>query len=480
MIGLVVLGVAWWAGRRGHGPFANAATVDPNQEPAEPPPPRGWLRPGSGFLGLPWLLALGAITIIPLGVYLASYIPWIELGNRWTADFPAGHTGQLFLDLQTSMYDYHNFLRATHPASSPWWAWPLDLKPVWFEQNDYAGSTTAVIYDTGNLVTFWLAIPAVAWAAWQAWKRRSLALTFVVIAIAAMWLPWARIDRATFQYHIFTTLPFSFMALAYFLAEMWHGPSRRTWALARVGAAIAIIGAPLLWLLRLPLCGIARTEQVNAGTEVCASLSRDLVLTDLQTLGLLLAVGGLIAAGVLFFSGRRSLSGLSSRVSLLLPVSFAIALFGVAVVVIGAGLPGPNVLQWKVTAEEPAAAALLLLAVPAYFVLRATDPKRFVVGALAAVVVWFVAFYPNFASLPVPTALSQIHLGLLPTWNWGFQFGVNLDEGNRAGLDMFSVGLLSLAVSVLCVAAAYAARGWRIDRAAESDSTTVSALPEAG
>ena len=46
-------------------------------------------------------------------------------------------------------------------------------------------------------------------------------------------------------------------------------------------------------------------------------------------------------------------------------------------------------------------------------------------------VVWFVAFYPNFASLPVPTPLSQIHLGLLPTWNWGFQFGVNLDEPNR-------------------------------------------------
>ena len=61
------------------------------------------------------------------------------------------------------MYDYHNYLRATHPASSPWWAWLLDLKPVWFEQSDYANGTTAVIYDTGNLVIFWLAIPAMVW-----------------------------------------------------------------------------------------------------------------------------------------------------------------------------------------------------------------------------------------------------------------------------------------------------------------------------
>ena len=231
--------------------MARPSVVDPDREPAAPPPPRGWLRPGSGFLGLPWLLGLGAITVIPLLIYVVSYVPWIELGNQWFAGYPAGNSGQTLLDLQKSMYDYHNFLRATHAASSPWWAWPFDLKPVWFEQHGYAGGTTAVIYDTGNLVAFWLAIPAVLWTAYMAWKRRSLPLTFVTIAIASLWLPWARIDRATFQYHIFTTLPFSFMALAYFLAELWHGPSRRTWALrawrcrsGRDRAAPAVAAAP--------------------------------------------------------------------------------------------------------------------------------------------------------------------------------------------------------------------------------------------
>ena len=50
------------------------------------------------------------------------------------------------------MYDYHNNLIAGHAASSPWWAWPLDLKPVWFYQEGLAGGTTAAIYDAGNLV----------------------------------------------------------------------------------------------------------------------------------------------------------------------------------------------------------------------------------------------------------------------------------------------------------------------------------------
>ena len=77
----------------------------------------------------------------------------------------------------------------------------------------------------------------------MAFKRRSLALTLIAIGFAAQWIPWARIDRAAFQYHYYTALPFVVLALAYFVAELWHGPSRRTWVLARVAAALAIVGA---------------------------------------------------------------------------------------------------------------------------------------------------------------------------------------------------------------------------------------------
>ncbi len=491
--GLLCLGGAWLAGRTGRGPMARSPRAV--GEPAAPPPPSGWLRPGSGALGLPWLLGLLIIVAVPVVVYVISYIPWINLGNQWFTGYPPGHTGQTFLDLQVSMYDYHDYLRATHPASSPWWAWPLDLKPVWFQQGDYANGMTSVIYDTGNIIIFWLAIPAMAWLSWQAWQRRSLALTFIVIAALSLWLPWARIDRATFQYHIFATLPFSFLAVAYFLAELWHGPSPPTWLLARASAALMIIGAPLLWLLRLPLCGIARTEQVNSGTEVCGALGRTFTLTDLQLVGALLAIGGLVAAAVVFlwrYQGRAVTPGAadgdverapgggaqrSALSAMLLPALFGLAALGVTIVVFGAGLPGSPVFQAAVQAEEPALIALLLLAVPAYFVLRAIDPRRFVVGLLVAATVWFVAFYPNIAALPVPTPLSQIHLGLLPTWNWGFQFGVNLDEPNRASPDLGGVLLLVVAVSALCIVAAYAAHAWVVDRGRDQDFT---GLPGAG
>ena len=94
----------------------------------------------------------------------------------------------------------------------------------------------------------------------MAFKRRSLALTLIAIGFAAQWIPWARIDRAAFQYHYYTALPFVVMSLAYFVAELWHGASRHTWALARVGAAVAIVAPAAMWLLHRPLCALSASS----------------------------------------------------------------------------------------------------------------------------------------------------------------------------------------------------------------------------
>ena len=104
-----------------------------------------------------------------------------------------------------------------------------------------------------------------AFVSWMAFKRRSLALALIAIGFAAQWIPWARIDRAAFQYHYYTALPFVVMALAYFVAELWHGASRHTWVLARAAAAVAIVAPAAMWLLHRPLCAFVGVESVNPG-----------------------------------------------------------------------------------------------------------------------------------------------------------------------------------------------------------------------
>jgi Gpi18-like mannosyltransferase len=488
-LGAAAYASSWLGGRLGVGPLAPPRPRD-RLEPVPSAAPTGWLRPG-WFGGIPWLFALGSVVALPFLVYIASYVPWALLNdpisNRLIDSWPPGHTGQTLVELTGNMYEYHDDLRASHAASSPFWAWPFDLKPVWFYQQGFADSTTGVIHDTGNLIIFWLGVPAVAFCAWQAWARRSLPLTLVVLSIACLWLPWARIDRATFQYHVFTSLPFTVIALAYFLAELWHGASSRTFLLARAAGAIAILGPPLLWLFRMPLCAAAGTQEVHPDGVACGPLTRSVSVADSVVVTLLVLVAGAAAIAwvariQMRYPARRALTELSIG-GRLLPVSslgsmMAIALLAAA----GAALAqllfrGAPLTTLTFQAEELALLALVLLAAPAYMALRARDPRRWVVGAVAVATIFFILWYPNISGLPLPNAIAQAYLGLLPTWNYDFQFAVNLDPAATGELYGLGTLLIAGATATLSLAVMVAARLWRGEPAREAQEA---ALGETG
>ncbi len=281
VLALVAYGGFVIGGRMGVGPLAPPPSAEDRigRPPPADPAPDGWVRLGWGF-GLPAVWMVVSLLAIPLVVYVISYIPWAMIeGHQLWPGVPAGHTGQTLSDLTGAMYQYHNDLTAAHPASSPWWAWPLNLKPVWFYQGNFAEGTAAAIYDAGNLVIWWLGVPAMVFVGYQAFRRRNLGLALILIGFLAQWLSWARIDRAAFQYHYYTSLPFIVLALGYFAAEVWTGASRRTWLLARASAAVAIMGPCILWLMRYPLCAVANVQAVNAGSQACQGNPGNLVVT---------------------------------------------------------------------------------------------------------------------------------------------------------------------------------------------------------
>jgi 4-amino-4-deoxy-L-arabinose transferase-like glycosyltransferase len=246
--------------------------------------------------GIPFAWALLCLTVLPVAVYVASYVPWALStagGPQLVAGWPPGHAGQTFLDLQAQMYQYHNELRIPHGASSPWWAWPFDLKPIWGYLERFVDGTEATVFGAGNVFLLWLSIPAVVFCGWQAWRRRSQALAFLLVAFLCLWLPWARIDRVAYNYHFYTALPFTLVLLAYFLAELWDGPSSRTWLLARASAIVVLLAPALLWIGSGPLCIIAGVDQANPGAAVCSEPVSSFVVPVIAWLvgGLLVSVG---------------------------------------------------------------------------------------------------------------------------------------------------------------------------------------------
>ena len=103
---LAVVAAFTVGGRLGYGPFAGAAgrRTTRARPAAARPAADGWLRPGR-LLGLPLVWAAACLALIPLGVYVISYIPWAFIGTTSCGPaVPAGHSGQTLLDLTGQMY----------------------------------------------------------------------------------------------------------------------------------------------------------------------------------------------------------------------------------------------------------------------------------------------------------------------------------------------------------------------------------------
>ncbi len=467
-LGLVALGIVarvvfQGVGLLGFGPLAKAPGEKDYARFAAPPSPapEGWLRLGSGY-GLPALWMTFCVMLLPIVVYVLFYIPWAmpwqtqtaatgplpaiacwhtapdptnSLATICTDAWPAGHTGQTLWDLTIQMYNYHNNLRAAHAASSPWWAWPMDLKPVWFESIGYAGDNTSMIYDGGNPVLWWVAIGAMGFICWQAYKRRNLGLALIVIAFLWQWISWSRIDRAAFQYHFYTALPFFLAALAYFLAEIWHGPSRRTWLLARGSAVAACLFPGVMWLLKPELCGLARVDTTQYfQNTVCGTGTGNVVIeTRLFLIGVVLVVALAVLAVILWRLERRQDRGYEDpywALQLVVPVAIAGALLWV----IGQNGPRTTLFQAALPSDYLAIVFVAFGVVLAIVAAIGTNPRRFVVGVIVFAILAFAALYPNLSALPMPQAITGIYNSLLPTWLYGFQFSDNLQESQGVGL----------------------------------------------
>jgi predicted membrane-bound dolichyl-phosphate-mannose-protein mannosyltransferase/Gpi18-like mannosyltransferase len=172
-----------------------------------------------------------SFAVIPVGIYLASYAHWF--GG------PTAPYGWDLVELTKQMYWYHSGLTSPHPAASPWWSWPVVLKPVYWYFGQSDGGNNAYIYDAGNFALFWGALAATAWCAIAAIRARSVALGMVVFAFLVQYVAWVPISRVLFFYHFFTALPFYLLLLSVWLAYLWE-TGRRSWVTAYLAVAAAV------------------------------------------------------------------------------------------------------------------------------------------------------------------------------------------------------------------------------------------------
>ena len=211
--------------------------------------------------------------LIPLCIYLLSYIPYMAYNKRISS---LGDYIQAVFNAQVSMLNYHSKpgLGMDHPFYSPWWEWPVIGKPMFYATKQYVLMDSDVSYSIfcfGNPVVWFGGLAGLIVCAARALickgKRRILSADsprlvekpynesyiFLFVGFAAQFLPWVLVPRGTYIYHYFASIPFIILALVLAIHD-WKGISRPV--LFGVVSGISLL-ALISFIIFLPYaCGL--------------------------------------------------------------------------------------------------------------------------------------------------------------------------------------------------------------------------------
>ncbi len=196
-------------------------------------------------------LCLVFFVLVPALLYYLSYYPYGigkglggGLGMFFSRDY-----AKIVVDNQGYMFRYHSGVNATHPYSSRWYQWLLDLRPILYYL-DYRGSARASFGAFVNPVLCWAGLIALPVLGWCAFARRDRKALFLLLGYLAQLVPWIFISRITFEYHYFPCSVFLVLALGYVFALMrdnlaaWRVP---VWGLTALQSAVFVLFYPALW-----------------------------------------------------------------------------------------------------------------------------------------------------------------------------------------------------------------------------------------
>lgn len=162
------------------------------------------------------LWCLLCFVLVPAAVYYLSYWPY---GTARGMDGPAMLFTRDYLNIvidnQKYMFSYHSGVNSTHPYSSVWWQWVLDVRPILYYLQ-YPGDGTHVSFGAWvNPMLCWGGLLALLTLLWQAVRHRDRTALFLLVGYLAQLLPWLLVKRVVFEYHYFPSTVFLLLALGY-------------------------------------------------------------------------------------------------------------------------------------------------------------------------------------------------------------------------------------------------------------------------
>ena len=214
-------------------------------------------QPGRAFLkNVGWCLIF--FVAVPALIYYLSYLPYGLA--RGAAPFSLDYT-KIVWDNQVFMFTYHKGVSATHPYSSRWYQWVLDIRPILFYLKRFDDGRRSSFGAWVNPLLCWAGLLSLFVLLYMALVRRDRKASFLLWSYLAQLLPWVFITRTTFEYHYFPSSVFLVLALGYVFSLMrdcekdWKW---RVYGLCGLSAALFVLFYPAI--SGLPVNGETATK----------------------------------------------------------------------------------------------------------------------------------------------------------------------------------------------------------------------------
>ena len=178
-------------------------------------------------LGINILWCLLFFVVIPAAIYYVSYYSYAPsqgVEGGISRLFTKGYL-KIVLDNQSYMWNYHSGLESTHPYSSVWYQWMLDIRPILYYLEHFDDGTKSAFGAFSNPLVCWGGLCAIGGMAWLAIRDKDCKALFILIGYLANLLPWVLVSRLTFSYHYFPCTVFLVLALARIFEDLRHRDS---------------------------------------------------------------------------------------------------------------------------------------------------------------------------------------------------------------------------------------------------------------
>jgi len=106
-------------------------------------------------------------------------------------------------------------------VASPWWSWPLMLRPFTYSTQEHDG-LLQIVWSGGNPVEWWAALAAITIVAIRAVRRAELSCIFLAVGYFVYMAMWIPIPRSVYIYSYMPALYIALLALGYVIDLAWR------------------------------------------------------------------------------------------------------------------------------------------------------------------------------------------------------------------------------------------------------------------